>query len=230
MVLIFGITGACRGIELTNITIENIEQQGQLLVIKLPNTKTKIDRTFVVPQEFSEFVQKYRNLRPENVNTNRFFLKYHQGKCYKQVIGKNTIRSMPKQIASYLKLANPELYTGHCFRRTSATLLADAGANLTTIKRHGGWKSSKVAEGYIEDSIQNKSKITNQITKTIQLSKNETSFSRDDPQLSTSAEESFIPSDFVHDQQISQSQTINIPKKHLSLKFENCSHFTINFN
>ncbi|CAB3231274.1 unnamed protein product [Arctia plantaginis] len=49
VVLILGITGACRGIEFTTITIENIEQQGQLLVIKLPNTKTKIDRTFIVP-------------------------------------------------------------------------------------------------------------------------------------------------------------------------------------
>ncbi|KAJ8915459.1 hypothetical protein NQ315_003222 [Exocentrus adspersus] len=51
---------------------------------------------------------------------------------------------------------NPEFYTGHCLRRSSATLLANAGANMTTLKRHGGWKSSTVAEGYLEDSIQNK--------------------------------------------------------------------------
>ena len=30
-------------------------------------------------------------------------------------------------------------------------LLANAGANITTIKRHGSWRSSQVAEIYIED-------------------------------------------------------------------------------
>ncbi|KAJ8914344.1 hypothetical protein NQ315_011332 [Exocentrus adspersus] len=39
------------------------------------------------------------------------------------------------------------LYTGHCFRRTSASLLADSGASIDVLKRHGGWKSASVAEG-----------------------------------------------------------------------------------
>jgi hypothetical protein len=46
-------------------------------------------------------------------------------------------------------------YTGHSLRRTSATLLVDEGGDLTTLKRHGGWRSSFVAEGYIEESINN---------------------------------------------------------------------------
>ena len=59
---------------------------------------------------------------------------------------------MPRIIARFLKLPNPELYTGHCFRRSSVTQLANSGGDLTTIKRHGGWKSSTVAEGYIDTS------------------------------------------------------------------------------
>ena len=43
-----------------------------------------------------------------------------------------------------------------CLRRTSATFLVDSGGDITTLKRHGGWKSSSVAEGYIEESIENK--------------------------------------------------------------------------
>ena len=53
---------------------------------------------------------------------------------------------MPQKIAQFLKLTNPELYTGHCFRRTSATLLIDAGGDITALKRHGGWKSTAVTE------------------------------------------------------------------------------------
>lgn len=68
---------------------------------------------------------------------------------------------MPKDIAEFLSLPEPELYTGHSFRRTSATLLVDGGADLTTLKRHGGWKSNVVAEGYIEDLLNNKKKSVN---------------------------------------------------------------------
>ena len=54
-------------------------------------------------------------------------------------------------------------YTGHSFRRTSATILAGSGANITEIKRLGGWKSTKVAEGYIEESTNYKRKLSNKI-------------------------------------------------------------------
>lgn len=48
-------------------------------------------------------------------------------------------------------------------RRTSATLLIDVGANIESLKRHGGWKSSCVAEGYIEDSLRNKNENASRI-------------------------------------------------------------------
>ncbi|KAJ8975487.1 hypothetical protein NQ317_012209 [Molorchus minor] len=57
--------------------------------------------------------------------------------------------------------------------------MADAGVDITTIKRHAGWKSTTVAEGYVENSIENKTKISNQvlvgtttsaITKTVNVS------------------------------------------------------------
>lgn len=76
---------------------------------------------------------------------------------------------IPRQIAEYLGLPNPTSYTGHSFRRTSATLLANAGADITTLKRHGGWKSSNVAEEYISDSVQNEINISHQITKSVNL-------------------------------------------------------------
>ncbi|KAJ8966349.1 hypothetical protein NQ317_012220 [Molorchus minor] len=66
-------------------------------------------------------------------------------------------------VASYLKLPDVACYTGYCLRRSSATLLADAGVDITTIKRHAGWKSTTVAEGYVENSIENKTKIANQV-------------------------------------------------------------------
>lgn len=42
-------------------------------------------------------------------------------------------------------------------------MLAESGSNITNIKRHGGWKSTSVAESYIEDSLQNKKRIAQNI-------------------------------------------------------------------
>jgi integrase len=70
---------------------------------------------------------------------------------------------MPRKIAEYLKLEHPDRYIGHCFRRTSATLLANAGADLSVLKRHRAWKSSSAAEKYVEGAIDGKVKIARMI-------------------------------------------------------------------
>lgn len=71
----------------------------------------------------------------------------------------NTSGSVPKVIAEYLHLREAKKYTGHACRRTSATKLTDSGADLLTLKRHGGWKSNQVASAIIEDSVSTKEKI-----------------------------------------------------------------------
>ncbi|KAJ8982133.1 hypothetical protein NQ317_002860, partial [Molorchus minor] len=102
------------------------------------------------------------NLTVDDIE-DRLFLYYKAGKCSSQPVGKNTMGKIPSVVASYLKLPDVACYIGHCLRRSSATLLADAGVDITTIKRHAGWKSTTVAEGYVENSIENKTKIANQV-------------------------------------------------------------------
>lgn len=167
--MIFGIAGALRREELYNMRIEDIEERDGLIIIKIPVTKTHIQRSFVVINEPDEKVHyidiyhKYVNLRPKNAKSSHFFLNYRNGKCTNQVIGKGTIGAWPRKIAEYLKLRNPAGYTGHSFRRSSATLLANKGEDLLGLRRHGGWKSSSTAEGYIEDSVENKIKFAKKI-------------------------------------------------------------------
>lgn len=42
---------------------------------------------------------------------------------------------------------------GQRLRLSSATLVAHTGAHILELKRHGGWKSSTVTEGYVEQSL-----------------------------------------------------------------------------
>lgn len=165
--LIVGVFGACRRVELVDLSVDDIEyiENKNEIKIDVPKTKNKIARQFVIDRgadpdvNFVEIFRKYAALRPANTQLKRFFMCYRNGKCVNQPIGINTIGGYPQKIASFLKLPYPEKYTGHCFRRTSASFLADSGVNISIIKRHGGWKSDRVAEGYVENSLNNKRRI-----------------------------------------------------------------------
>ena len=61
--------------------------------------------------------------------------------------------------------------TGHAFRRTSATILANSGANMERIKRIGAWKSDKIAEGYVENSLAYKRETSDLIISSISNTK-----------------------------------------------------------
>lgn len=171
VVLIFGLNGACRRAELCSLTSEDIEDSGTMLIVTLHDTKTKKKRVFTVGSDGNGYkiYHKYLLLRPNTVRHNRFFLFYRHGKCTVQPVGINTFAKIPQKIAEYLKLPDASSYTGHCLRRTSATFLADNGADIQDLKRHGGWRSTSVAEGYVEESIENKLKNSQRVFKNVQL-------------------------------------------------------------
>jgi hypothetical protein len=79
---------------------------------------------------------------------------------FENKIGINWIRSVPKRIAEILKLENPKLYTGHAFRRSGASMFAEAGISSANLRRLGRWKTEKVAEGYVEESQNHKRSVS----------------------------------------------------------------------
>lgn len=166
---IIGISGACRREELTKLRFDDIENKETVLLIRIPETKNNIERVFTVLNppnskiDFLSYIKKYIALRPPAVDSPRFFLKYCNNKCTKQPVGINSFGKMPSVIAKFLNLPNPTGYTGHCFRRSSATMLANSGGDLLTVKKHGGWKSSTVAEGYVDSTLSKKNNVSNLI-------------------------------------------------------------------
>lgn len=123
--------------------------------IQIPNTKTHTPRAFLITDIFwLTLIKQYLELR-QKIDHEKLFLQMRAGKITKQPYGHNSLSQFPKKIASFLKLPNENSFTGHCFRRTAATLLINNGGDLTQLKRLGGWKSSTVAEGYIDSSEAN---------------------------------------------------------------------------
>ena len=136
--------------------------------IPASNTKTSKARTFVITSELAEIVKKYIKLRPKNTpSKSRFLIKYINNACVRSNIGKTKVGSVAKDIATWLGLDNPKNFTGRALRRTSATLLSNGGGSMMDVKLFGTWESDKVAQGYVDNSVTNKLKIANIVSKGI---------------------------------------------------------------
>jgi integrase len=127
IVFIMGVAGGCRISELCKMSIDDVEDRGNVLVVQVPDIKTYKQRTFTVVNGNNSVhaivvYHKCRKLRPENVTHKRLFLNYQRKKCTVQPVGLKMFSKMPEKIATFLSLSNPKEYTGHSLRRSSATL------------------------------------------------------------------------------------------------------------
>lgn len=135
VILIFGVCGALRCDELTKLKLQDLEHLGNKYIISVNDTKNYMPCQFIIGEHFYGIVNQYISTRPDDQFTDRFCIQFHKGKCQRQVIGKNEIGETSQLIVSYLNLENPKCYTGHCFHRTSATLLSNPGASTTILKQ-----------------------------------------------------------------------------------------------
>ena len=162
-----GIFRGLRRDEFVKLTVDDVDGRGAVVLIKVQETKTGGSKSFTIVEKNEmnalELYRKYAVLRPKGLKELRFFLCYWNRRCTAQPVGKNTFGGVPSKVANFLGYANAKEYTGHCLRRTSATLLVDAGADMLTLKRHGKWRSDTVAAGYIEESMASKNKISRMI-------------------------------------------------------------------
>lgn len=171
VILTFGIFGASRRDDLLGISTNDVKDCSTFFTVFLRDGKTHTSRSFTItdddcPYQPCELVRKYLSLRPPQMKSNRLFIGYRKGKCVAQNVGTHAVAAVPKNIAIFLKLEQPETYTGHSMRRSSASMLVEGGADLLTLKKYGGWKSSAVAEGYVEDSISRKIQVSKKLFST----------------------------------------------------------------
>ena len=139
VVMIVGVQGCLRKSEIKNVNMADIEDKKDMAIIKVPVLKTKKHKDAYITDSFYEYFKKYLSLRPINCKTDSFFLGYRNGKSLNAPAGINKIGCVPKEIAEFLKLADPKLYTSHALRRSSASAAANAGCSVEAIQRLGAW-------------------------------------------------------------------------------------------
>ena len=67
-------------------------------------------------------------------------------------VGRHALADFGKDIAAELALETPNLYTGHCWRTTSALANAEEGATGTQLCEWYGWENPKTAQRYMRES------------------------------------------------------------------------------
>jgi integrase len=159
LIVLCGFYGGLRSCELANLKWEDISfaEEGVLMNITFSKTdRASVGSLKLLPKLEEEAIcpVSYFKIYKESscFTEGRLFLHYRDGKFTKSPLGKNTISSVPRKMAFFLSLPNATKYSGHSLRVTSATVLADNGANTLTLKRHGRWTSESVAEEYVRQS------------------------------------------------------------------------------
>lgn len=149
------------------MTVDDILFINDVIKIIVPATYHKLSREFVIANsarcdvDVVEIVKRYISLRPNAISNSRIFINYRDGKCKRQPIGINTISTFPEKIATFLGLSCPNEYTGHCFRRSSASFLDDVGMDRSILKRLECWPSGGVSHSFEGNSSNSKRKTSN---------------------------------------------------------------------
>lgn len=104
-----------------NLKMDYVKDYGTEIIVKVPVANKDNPKIFMIGGDFAKIVQKYMQLRPANVLTDRFFLHYHRGQCECEMMSKPKVSLVPKEIAKFLKLDEYKSYTTHSFRSNVAS-------------------------------------------------------------------------------------------------------------
>ncbi|KAF2886720.1 hypothetical protein ILUMI_19453 [Ignelater luminosus] len=134
-----GLNGGCRRADLCNLKVDEIQDNGLILIVTLNDTKTKKKRIFKMSSDCNGY-----ELCKKCARLTSCILKITNVRC-KQLeseVLQNTPQRDCRVSASFKCYL---LY--NTLSRSSAAFLADSGGDVQMLKRHGGWRSGSVAEG-----------------------------------------------------------------------------------
>ena len=177
-IIVISLSGGLRTSELRELDLADIVQKGDVYEVNLQRKKQhgeKKKSMFIIPSSLASHVTNYLlalsatlgDVAGPLIKGTPVCKTTKTSKFVKQPMGKNLLYGIGKDVATKLVLENPESYTGHCFRRTSATMAADGGATAQQMQRACGWKSVRTAQKYVEESGTGAREMASIFTKTI---------------------------------------------------------------
>lgn len=170
--------GGLRGIELRSLKVGSLHEDVEGVWVHYQQSKQKgeeKENRYLVPFNrnsphlcMASRVLEYLRLLIESVPTisddSDLFHQCTKDGYGRQSMGKNLLAKFGREFAEKLDLSDPEEYTGHCFRRSSATEAANKGATTVDLKRHFGWVQEGTALKYLDDTKERARKMAKLLT------------------------------------------------------------------
>ena len=152
-----------RKADLINLDVADVQEAGETYYINIKDVK-RVDKDNHIPYinpNFAPYIRNYLQRLREDLGENisgRLFkgtpeFANKPPVFVKQVMGVHKMEKFGIDIAKKLGLSEPERYTHHSFRRTSANLAAEAGCSSTEMMNRFGWSSAKTAQRYIDKMV-----------------------------------------------------------------------------
>ncbi|OAF64577.1 hypothetical protein A3Q56_07695 [Intoshia linei] len=176
-IAIIGYYGGLSCTDLTHLTFSDVIVKSKNIKIFIRkrnfDSSDNVNFYFLIPK--SEMYAQYcpfdilkQYINASSRKTTRFFQNYNikTNDFVGQPMGKNTVSSIPKFIATSLNLENPEMYTGYCFKRSAACGYFDEDGMTVSLKRkyHNDiYKSTKRTKNYVADTIEQDLKVYNSL-------------------------------------------------------------------
>jgi integrase len=173
-------SGGLRTTELKNLKYRNLSDSPAGIWVDYTPAKQRGEvktSRFLVPINpespgacYASHVRAYMTAVKKSLGSNQLdadselFRQCLKGGGYSKVpMGINLLYKIPGEVATRLNLQDPMKYTGHSFRRSSATQMANAGATSTDLRRFYHWKNDSTANQYIDKSAVHGERIGNMI-------------------------------------------------------------------
>ena len=177
--ILLGYAGFLRFNEISELKCNDIQFKEHYIVLKIRKSKTDVYRcgkevliskgtSSACPQSM---LQKYLYVTKQDVDSDKFlFRPVNRSKGKAKLLVADKILSYTRArecIVAKLKLVAPDLNLGtHSLSASGATMVAnaeDGNINERCLLRHGRWKSSVSKDGYINDSVEKRLKVTKKL-------------------------------------------------------------------
>ena len=164
--LIIALYGMMRIGELYDLKFTDIDYDERAREMKVVIQYSKTDQagaghTFYIPETIADIqlhniilaykyaLSQYLLTNNENVTDQHFFRRVGTEECFtKSACSADALGNFPRRIAAFLGKKNADSYTGHCFRRTAATNLAENGASAALMNKLARWNATGMADYY----------------------------------------------------------------------------------
>lgn len=157
--------GGLRCAELVGINNDDVEYDNlngvwvNYCIFKLSGAMQKNNR-LLIPKEHEKY---FLNYIEKTNKIGRIFKNFNKSFTL-QPMGIRTLALVPKHVADFLKLDGN--FTGHCFRRSTATILSENGASTTQLKTLMNWKSEKTALNYVDNTKNSRLSLSSMLSST----------------------------------------------------------------